>query len=85
MSPEISQMDIEEDKPAIVEKCFREIGISNEFEVEVTEMAEDRIHIFLGFPPRHLISNVVQWFREKSLREIFQRYPEAEKELLGGV
>jgi len=67
-----------------VEDCFREIAISNEFEIETMEIAEDHIYIFLGFPPRYSISEVVKRFKGKSARGIFQRYPEVKKELWGG-
>jgi len=67
-----------------VGECFKEIALSNDFEIEAMEIAEDHVHIFLGFPPRYSISEVVQRLKGKSAREIFQRYPEVKKELWGG-
>ena len=67
-----------------VERCFKEIAVINEFEIEAMEIAEDHVHIFLGFPPRYSISNVVKRFKGKSAREIFQMYPEVKRELWGG-
>ena len=67
-----------------VEECFEEIAISNEFEIEAMEIAEDHVLISLGFPPRYSISEVVRRFKGKTAREVFQRYPEAEKEFWGG-
>ena len=67
-----------------VEECFKEIAVANEFEIEAMEIAEDHVHIFLGFPPRYSISNVIKRFKGKSAREIFQMYPEVKKELWGG-
>ena len=67
-----------------VERCFKEIAVINEFEVEAMEIAEDHVHIFLGFPPRYSISNVVKRFKGKSAREIFRKYPEVKRELWGG-
>ena len=67
-----------------VEEIFKEIAASNEFEIEAMEIAEDHVHIFLGFPPRYSISNVVQRFKGESARKIFQIYPEVKKELWGG-
>ena len=67
-----------------VESVFKEIAIANDFEIEVMEIAEDHVHIFLGFPPRYSIAQVVQRFKGQSAREIFQRYPEVKKELWGG-
>jgi len=67
-----------------VERCFKEIAVINEFEIEAMEIAEDHVHIFLGFPPRYSISNVVKRFKGKSAREIFQLYPEVKRDLWGG-
>jgi putative transposase len=67
-----------------VEQSFTEIAAANEFEIEVMEVAEDHIHIFLGFPPRYSISQVVQRLKGISARAIFQRYPEVKSELWGG-
>jgi len=32
-----------------VEKCFKEVAENNDFEIEAMEIAEDHVHIFLGF------------------------------------
>jgi REP element-mobilizing transposase RayT len=51
--------------------------------IEAMEVAEDHVHIFLGFPPRHSISQVVQRFKGQSARKIFQVFPDVKKELWG--
>ena len=67
-----------------VEECFKDIVASNEYEVDIMEIAEDHVHIFLGFPPRYSISEVVQRLKGISAREIFSKYPEVKRELWGG-
>ena len=67
-----------------VEAVFKDIAAVNDFEIEALEIAEDHVHIFLGFPPRYSISNVVQRLKGRSAREIFLKYPEVKKELWGG-
>ena len=67
-----------------VEECFKAIAQLNEFEVEALEIAEDHVHIFLGFPPRYSIAQVVQRLKGHSARRIFQVYPEVKRELWGG-
>ncbi len=52
--------------------------------MEAIEIAEEHVHIFLGFPPRYSISEIVQRLKGKSAREIFRRFPEVKKELWGG-
>jgi len=48
------------------------------------DSAEDHVHIFLGFPPKYSISDVVKSLKGSSARAIFQRYPEVKRELWGG-
>jgi putative transposase len=67
-----------------VEQCITEIAISNDFEIEQMQIAEDHVHIFLGFPPKYSISTVVKRLKGASARAIFERYPEVKRELWGG-
>jgi len=67
-----------------VETVFKEIAAANDFEIEAMEIVEDHVHIFLGFPPRYSISQVVQRFKGRSARKIFQVFPDVKKELWGG-
>ncbi|TES90848.1 MAG: IS200/IS605 family transposase [Candidatus Cloacimonadota bacterium] len=62
-------------------KVFREIGERYEFEMEV---CEEHVHIFLGFPPRYSIGDIVRIIKSTSARKIFRRYPELKEELWGG-
>ena len=43
-----------------VEQCFKEIAMSHDFEIEELEIVEDHVHVFLGFPPKYSISDVVK-------------------------
>ena len=83
-APKYRKWILRGDIQGYVEEIFKEIASSNEFEIEAMEIAEDHVHIFLGFPPRYSISNVVQRFKGESARKIFQIYPEVKKELWGG-
>ena len=67
-----------------VETIFQEIAAANDFEIEVMEIAKEHVHIFLGFPPRYSIAQVVQRIKGKSARKIFQTFPNVKKELWGG-
>ena len=67
-----------------VMQCFREIAEANDFEIEALEIAEDHVHIFLGFAPRYSVSQVVQRFKGISARRIFQVFPEVKRELWEG-
>jgi putative transposase len=84
MVSKIAKMDIERRHSEFVEGCFKEIALSNEYEIDVMEIAEDHVHVFLGFPPRYSIADVVQRLKGRSAREIFRKYPEVKKELWGG-
>ena len=83
-APKYRKWIVRGDLRDFVAQCMKEIAISNEFEIEAMQIAEDHVHIFLGFPPKYSISNVVKRLKEASARAIFQRYPEVKRELWGG-
>jgi putative transposase len=83
-APKYRKWVLRGDLREFVEAVFREIGETNDFEIEALEIAEDHVHIFLGFPPRYSISQVVQRFKGGSARKIFQVFPGVKNELWGG-
>lgn len=36
-----------------VEECFKDVAASNKYAIDIMEIAEDHVHISLGFAPRH--------------------------------
>jgi putative transposase len=54
------------------------------FEIDIVEIAEDHVHIFLSFPPRYSISKVVGMFKSISASVICREHPEVKRELWGG-
>jgi len=83
-APKYRKWILRGDVREFVEQCFQEIARSHVFEIEEMEIAEDHVHIFLGFPPKYSISDVVKSLKGSSARAIFQRYPEVKRELWGG-
>ena len=83
-APKYRKWILRSDLRDFVEACFKEIAVLNEFEIEALEIAEDHVHIFLGFAPRYSISQVVQRLKGNSARRIFQVFPEVKRELWGG-
>ena len=79
-APEYRKWIVRKDLRDFVAQCMKEIVISNEFEIEEMEIAEDHVHIFLGFPPKYSIANVVKRLKGASARAIFQRHPEVKRE-----
>ena len=83
-APKYRKWILRGDLREFVETVFKEIAVANDFEIEAMEIAEDHVHIFLGFPPRYSISQVVQRVKGQSARKIFQVFPDVKKELWGG-
>lgn len=83
-APKYRKWVLRGDLREFVKQCFQKIAVVNDFEIEAMEIAEDHVHIFLGFAPRYSISQVVQRLKGQSARRIFQMFPEVKKELWGG-
>jgi putative transposase len=67
-----------------VEEMFYEIAENHEIEIDALEVAKDHVHLFVSFPPRLSISNVVGKLKSISASVIFREHPEVKRELWGG-
>jgi len=67
-----------------VKELFQEIAEHHEFFIDTLEIAPERVHIFLSFPPRYSISKVAGMLKSISANEIFKEHPEVKKQLWGG-
>jgi putative transposase len=67
-----------------VEELFYEIAEADEIEIDTLEVAEEHVHLFVSFPPRMSISNVVGKLKSVSASEIFREHPKVKRELWGG-
>ena len=48
------------------------------------EVSPDHVHLFVSFPPRLSISEVVGKFKAISAKVVFEEFPEVKRELWGG-
>jgi len=83
-APKYRKCILNEKVSAYTKEIFKEIGEKYKFEIEEMEICEDHIHIFIGFPPRYSISEVVKIIKSISGRKIFEKYGELREELWGG-
>jgi putative transposase len=67
-----------------VRALFLEIAGHHGFEIEELEVDKDNVHVFLSFPPKYSIGQVVGLLKAVSAREIRAGFPEVRKQLWGG-
>ena len=67
-----------------VRELFLEIGDRHDIEIDTLEIAEDHVHLFVAFPPRLSISEVVGKLKAISAKVVFEEFPEAKREMYGG-
>ena len=48
------------------------------------EVDKDHVHLFLSFPPKYSIAQVVGIFKAASAKEIREEFPSVRRELWGG-
>ena len=63
---------------------FHEIGFAYDIEIDTMEVAADHVHLFVSFPPRLSVAQVVTRLKSLSARAIFAEYPQVKSELWGG-
>jgi putative transposase len=67
-----------------VRELFLEIAAHHGFEIEELEVDKDPVHVFLSFPPKYSIGQVVGLLKAVSAREIRAGFPEVRQQLWGG-
>jgi len=67
-----------------VTELLVEIAVENEIEIDTMEVAEDHVHLFVSFPPRHSISSVVGRLKSQSASALFREFPDVRQQLWGG-
>lgn len=67
-----------------VRELFLEIAEHHGFEIEELEVDKDHVHVFLSFPPKCSIGQVVGLLKAVSAREIRAGFPEVRQQLWGG-
>ena len=67
-----------------VGEIFSEIAQHHGFEIQEMGVAPDHVHVFLNFPPRYSIVQVVGMLKSISASEVFEEFPEVKKQLRGG-
>ena len=67
-----------------VKELFQEIARHHGFEIEEMEVDKDHVHLFLSFPPKYSIGQVVGLMKAVSAKEIREEFPEVRKQLWGG-
>lgn len=67
-----------------VKELFQKIAGHHGFEIDEMEVDKDHVHLFLSFPPKYSIGQVLGLMKAVSAKEIREEYPEVRKQLWGG-
>ena len=73
--PKYRKSIFSEELSTSAKSIFRAIAEQYDFEIEIMEIMEDHVHIFVSAPPRYAPAQIVQIFKSISAREIFKKYP----------
>jgi putative transposase len=67
-----------------VKALFHEIAEHHGFAMEELEVDKDHVPLFVSFPPKYSIGQVVGLFKAVRAKEIREEFPEVRKQLWGG-
>ncbi len=73
--PKYRKSIFSEELSTSAKSIFRAIAEQHDFEIDIMEIMEDHVHIFVSAPPRYAPAQIVQIFKSISAREIFKKYP----------
>ena len=67
-----------------VKEMFQQIAEEYEFSIDIMEVMEDHVHVFLSAPPRYAPAEIVQIMKSISAKILFQEFPQVKEQLWGG-
>jgi putative transposase len=67
-----------------LKEVFQRIAEEYEFRIDIMEVMEDHVHIFVEVPPRYSPAQIVQILKSVSAREVFKKFPKLRKQLWAG-
>jgi len=67
-----------------VKELFEEIAKNHGIEIDTMEVANDHVHLFVSFPPRFSIAQVVGRLKSISASVLFREFPELKQQLWKG-
>lgn len=67
-----------------VKEIISQVAVEQKAEVVAVETEKDHVHVMLNLKPTHQIPKLVQLFKGRSARYVFQEFPEIKNRLWGG-
>ena len=67
-----------------VRELFAEIAQNHDIAIDTMEVTPNHVHLFVSFPPRLSIAQVVGKFKAVSALLLFREFPELKRQLWGG-
>ena len=67
-----------------LKEVFQQISEEYEFRIDMMEVMEDHVHMFVEVPPRYSPAQAVQILKSMSAREVFKKFPKLRKQLWAG-
>ena len=82
--PKYRKNILSEEIAEYLKEVFTRVAEEYGFQIDIMEVVEDHVHIFLEAPPRYSPADVVQIMKSVSGREVFRKYPKLRKQLWAG-
>ena len=83
-TPKYRKQILDKEISDYLKAIFKIIAEEYEFRIDVMEVKEDHVHIFVEVPPKYSPAQVVQIMKSISAREAFKKFPNLRKQLWAG-
>ena len=83
-TPKYRKQILDKEISDYLKAIFKMIAEGYEFRIDVMEVKEDHVHIFVEVPPKYSPAQVVQIMKSISAREAFKKFPNLRKQLWAG-
>ncbi len=82
--PKYRKQILDKEVSDYLKAIFKMIAEEYEFRIDVMEVMEDHVHIFVEVPPKYSPAQVVQIMKSISAREAFKKFPNLREQLWAG-
>ena len=64
-------------------EIIRQVCDQNDINIIRGVVSRDHVHLYISYPPKHSVSDMVKWFKGRSSRKLQEEFPQLSKQYWG--
>jgi len=64
-------------------EIIRQVCAQNDVQIISGAVSKDHVHLYISYPPKYSVSDLVKWFKGRSSRKLQEEFPQLSKRYWG--